>query len=438
MYYIRSAFTAFRTTRSGLILVNWINGDMMLLTDAAAAMWKNLETATHARQLYADLSKPQAATITPELLSLGLGRLEASGFVVSDSCLEKVYQKSRVRPRSRGVDADVLMGNIFTTFSHVLNEVHPIKVDLELNMSCNLRCRHCYINDYRDRNLLSESEYRSLLQELRREGVLFLSLTGGEVTLRKSFIHRLRQAREEGFIVTVLTNGTHIGERELQEVAYHLPANVHISLYGVDAATHDYVTRSTGAFNKTMLTVRALRRLGVPVVLRFVLMHHNSSALPRLPDFAEDLDCLYTVNPVVFSLGRDMVSKKTMEAKDMDIIALFRQGDLPPPTRAKCIAGQYRIRIASNGDIFPCEMLRVSLGNVRHISIARALASPIAESIRSNTPMTPITPCQNCESRSFCPRCPGLAFHEDGDLSGGSSTACRVSKLYKQACVRGV
>ena len=68
----------------------------------------------------------------------------------------------------------------------------PLHVSLELTLRCNLRCVHCYNFD-RDQPRpvsaaeLSFEEITALLAELKREGTLFLSLTGGEALVHPRF-----------------------------------------------------------------------------------------------------------------------------------------------------------------------------------------------------------------------------------------------------------
>ncbi|HHN45889.1 MAG TPA: hypothetical protein ENN09_00470, partial [Planctomycetes bacterium] len=53
----------------------------------------------------------------------------------------------------------------------------PLKALYEITYRCNLRCRHCYI----DRSSLAdEAPFGEIVDALRRAGVLFVVVSGGE------------------------------------------------------------------------------------------------------------------------------------------------------------------------------------------------------------------------------------------------------------------
>ncbi len=60
----------------------------------------------------------------------------------------------------------------------------PLSVHIDLTWRCNERCIHCYL-DHDDPDELSLSELRDLLDQMADAGTLFLTLSGGEIFLRK-------------------------------------------------------------------------------------------------------------------------------------------------------------------------------------------------------------------------------------------------------------
>jgi HAD superfamily hydrolase (TIGR01490 family) len=80
----------------------------------------------------------------------------------------------------------------------------PLDVCLELTHHCNFRCQHCYIPDFLAPDLLSTERVFGLLEELAEMGTLYLTLSGGEMLLRKDWYEIGRRARDLGFALRPL------------------------------------------------------------------------------------------------------------------------------------------------------------------------------------------------------------------------------------------
>src|ERR1700675_2416904 len=89
----------------------------------------------------------------------------------------------------------------------------PLSVQLDLTYRCNERCVHCYL-DHEDHGEMTTSEIRDLLDQLAEAGVFFLTLSGGEILMRKDFFEILEYARALLFCIKLKTNAVLIGERQ--------------------------------------------------------------------------------------------------------------------------------------------------------------------------------------------------------------------------------
>src|SRR5580692_8633853 len=81
----------------------------------------------------------------------------------------------------------------------------PLSVQLDLTYRCNERCVHCYL-DHEDHGEMTTSEIKDLLDQLAEAGVFFLTLSGGEILMRKDFFDILEYARALSFYVRLKTN----------------------------------------------------------------------------------------------------------------------------------------------------------------------------------------------------------------------------------------
>src|SRR2546423_3611646 len=89
----------------------------------------------------------------------------------------------------------------------------PLNVQLDLTYRCNERCVHCYL-DHHDHGEMTTSEIKSLLDEMADAGVFILTLSGGEIFLRKDFFEIVEHARRLMVCVKLKTNPILIREHE--------------------------------------------------------------------------------------------------------------------------------------------------------------------------------------------------------------------------------
>ncbi len=60
----------------------------------------------------------------------------------------------------------------------------PLSAHLDITYRCNERCEHCYL-DHDDHGEMTTAEIKDLLRQLADAGAFFLTLSGGEVLMRR-------------------------------------------------------------------------------------------------------------------------------------------------------------------------------------------------------------------------------------------------------------
>ena len=140
----------------------------------------------------------------------------------------------------------------------------PLTVLVELTNACNLDYEHCYLDLAADNAIgaLSTDEWKRVFGELAAEGCLFLTLSGGELLVRKDWYDLVMFARELKFALRIFTNGTLIDDVVANRILEVSPVGVEIGLLGATADTHDANHRRPGSFAKTVRGVRLLRERG--------------------------------------------------------------------------------------------------------------------------------------------------------------------------------
>ena len=96
-----------------------------------------------------------------------------------------------------------------------------------------------------------------IVWQLAEAGTFFLTLTGGEVFMRRDFLEILAHARALHFSVTIFTTGTLLTPETAARVAALHPLSVEVSIYSARPEIHDRVTRIPGSHARSL---RALER----------------------------------------------------------------------------------------------------------------------------------------------------------------------------------
>src|SRR4030067_412944 len=139
-----------------------------------------------------------------------------------------------------------------------LEKNRPQSIHFELTNHCNEICIHCfYVKD--GTGELSTEEIFDIFLQLEDIGVFHVSLTGGEIFVRKDIGDILDFLSRHRFLLTIYTNGTLLNQSLIEKIAYLRPLSVEISVYGATADVHEAITLVRGSFQKTIGNINALR-----------------------------------------------------------------------------------------------------------------------------------------------------------------------------------
>ncbi len=317
----------------------------------------------------------------------------------------------------------------------------PLNVQLDLTYRCNERCVHCYL-DHHDHGEMSTAEIKLLLNEMADAGVFILTLSGGEILLRKDFFAIVEHARQLMFCVKLKTNAILIGEREAQRLRDLAVESIQVSIYSDRPEVHDGITLVPGSLKRSLDAIRFLKGQGLNVTIANVLMRQNRSDYLEVQALAGELGVEYTLDPTITPMMdgdrsivglnvdstalRDLFQDSSLVG-DVDefcaIPAELNQDDLEA---IPCSAGHTACYISPYGDVFPCVQFPLPTGNVRRerfIDIWRH--SSQMNEVRSIR-VKDLPTCSSCTHASACSRCPGLAYME-GNMRGPSSQDCEKS-----------
>jgi len=318
----------------------------------------------------------------------------------------------------------------------------PMSVQLDLTYRCNERCVHCYL-DHDDHGEMTTAEIKRLLDELAEAGVFILTLSGGEIFVRKDFFEIVEYARFHlTFCVKLKTNAILIREREAARIRDLGVESIQVSIYSHRPEVHDGVTLVPGSLNRSLAAIRFLKSQGLKVIIANVLMTRNLADYPGVRALAAELGVECTLDPTVtpmmdgnrsiLQLGADHAALRRV-LHDSSLIgnvdafcAIPTEADESTLDSRPCSAGHSSCYVSPYGDVFPCVQFPLPTGNIRKqrfIDIWRH--SERMNEVRSIR-LKDLTTCTQCTHVANCTRCPGLAFME-GNMRGPSSQDCEKS-----------
>ena len=146
----------------------------------------------------------------------------------------------------------------------------PGDFDISLTGKCNLHCDYCfYAHEMHDRPDLSKEEWFTFFDELGRLGVRTLTLSGGEVFVRKDFFELLDYIIEKRMRYSILSNGTLITEKILslfEEKKRRQRLNsIQVSIDGSCPEIHDKSRGERFLSSARSMDLRLLKEAGFPV-----------------------------------------------------------------------------------------------------------------------------------------------------------------------------
>jgi radical SAM protein with 4Fe4S-binding SPASM domain len=312
----------------------------------------------------------------------------------------------------------------------------------EVTHRCPCRCLHCYLLKT-PKEELSLAEIRNLFDQMHAEGVIELALSGGEPFMREDFPAILEYSAARGFFSNILTTGLLIGKAEIKLLQKTGNRKIELSLLGASAMTHDGIMQYPGAFNKLLNTIKLLKQAGILIVLKSTIMQANWRELSAMAELADQFGVNFSASlalttredhnqsPQQLAVTSNEISNLDISLIDGALIPLDGKG-----TKANliCRAGSTIAGISPEGDIFPCIMMRKSIGNIRENSlddIWHQHPAPLLEQMRTMHSRD-VKECYQCDLQEFCPRCPGVAYMETGNLISPVKSACKIAAELKK------
>lgn len=303
----------------------------------------------------------------------------------------------------------------------------PTNVQWELTPNCNYKCFHCY-NYWRTcGNVSGHIDYGIVTNELIKNHIFKVTLTGGEPLLVFSEIKPyIEQMVEAGIKVSINTNAALL----TQEMAEFFKANnigLLISLPCCVPEINDKITTVKGSFNSTVAGIKLARQNKVALSVNMVVSNLNKDYVVDTAMFLHDELGLSSINVTKASrpingssefdyyaltlqefrkLLNDLIFIKQEYSMFVDSLTVYPECSCDSFdtfnifTKRKCFAGKTSLAIGYNGDVKACARDSVSYGNLSTKSLQECWESMDDWRVISdeNLPQE----CHECNSKYSC------------------------------------
>lgn len=326
----------------------------------------------------------------------------------------------------------------------------PLAVSWQITHRCNLRCTHC--TDYSNEEP-SSAACQSLIDDLGREKVFILSLTGGEPFVREDLVELVSRAHRWGMMTVIATNGIKVDPDTLASLRSSGTSAIAVSLDGVDAETHE-AHRGPGTFDRARTALQMISDAGIHPILSVALDGDNVHQLRDIFDLAIRLKCERVKVQAVLhpraiaghigyelALSRDQlqeVSQASQEVcsrlNDPEFVTYscytHYLGSLQHPQfLSSCPAGSNKVTIRYNGDVLLCDLMPASvIGNVWTNSLGVIWRSASSERALWQSPRQYGGTCSSCCHLGAC-KGGCLALSREVDAGVWNDPNCVIGQI---------
>jgi len=297
-------------------------------------------------------------------------------------------------------------------------------------------CRYCSAYSIKEEGEeLTLDEEKALLDHVSSFAKPIVLFTGGEPLMREDIFELAEYCRQKGLPVGLPTNGILLTKREAQLMK---KAGVYTACLDLDGASEGVHNSLRGEFDAAVRGIQLCKEEGLRLQVNSVITKLNKDEMPALLEFVQELGVDawhvfflvptkgypgdYMLSPEEYEEALVWLSQKRRETK-MEIAATCA----PQYLRffGEVIRGEWRVArgcsaglgfvfVSHLGNVYPCDHLPISAGNIRERKFEDIWSnSEIFASLRDFDRLK--GKCGICEYKSICGGCRARAYFHYGD-----------------------
>ena len=281
----------------------------------------------------------------------------------------------------------------------MMTEITDFILQLHITGNCNLRCRHCYIEEhctdmsFSDVKLVVE-QFRALIEKLEKQNGkkirAHIHFTGGEPLIHPEINNILKffVSQRKYFSFGIMSNGTVISLKTL-----YLLKRLHLKAFQVsidgDEDYHDSL-RGKGNLDKVIKGIDVLNFWKIPIRVSFTANGENYKLFPKVAELCRkhNVRSLWSDRYIPFDSASNITPLTKREMKEY-VCILQREHDKANNAKNRlrvenyralqflcsekavyyCKAAESMITVDERGNILPCRRLPIVCGNIRQTDL---------------------------------------------------------------------
>lgn len=340
----------------------------------------------------------------------------------------------------------------------------PLSGTFELSPLCNMNCKMCYVTlsakeQKRRCALRKKEEWLALAAEAKKEGMLFLLLTGGEPFFWPDFRELYQELYEMGLCISMNSNGTLIDEKVMEWLKETPPTRINITLYGASNKTYEEMCGKKDGFSKVTRAIDLLLEAGICVKLNCSLTPYNQGDLEEMIRFAEERQLILEVATYMFPpirknealTGKNQRFTPEETAKKMIKTYLLQRGEetfrhylgcnqFPPLEKQECLeeegdgvlcrAGKSSFWVTWDFQLLACGLMTMPKEKLQLGSFKEAW-----KHLYTAVDQIRLAPeCKQCNLKEQCQTCAAMILAETGTFDRKPEYRCEAITSYVELC----
>ncbi|MBI5191150.1 MAG: radical SAM protein [Nitrospirae bacterium] len=264
----------------------------------------------------------------------------------------------------------------------------PVMAHISLTDRCDCGCERCS-NIPSGRVEPTFEMVGRLLAELKDAGTACVAFTGGEPLLRDDLVDIVGLCGEE-VCTTLFTTGIGLDAGRASQLAGAGLCRAFVSLDHFDRESHDNTRHRPGTFDDAVRAMGLFKKYGVHTAAQAVASEEllSEGVWERYVSFCGSIgvDEILLLDPMPVRTGsktRELPEHTKMRLRDPGLgqsikgapVRISTMTRLEGPDYLGCQAGYTFIYINAGGDVYPCDFLPVSFGNVYAEGLGEVLDS---------------------------------------------------------------
>lgn len=328
----------------------------------------------------------------------------------------------------------------------------PMALIAELTHRCPLQCSYCSNPLHLDaaRNELQTRDWKNVLTEAARLGVLQIHFSGGEPMARPDLVELVAHASASGLYINLITSGVLLTDAMMSPLLSAGIDHIQVSFQDTQETSADRFGGYHCGHAKKLEAARRSRESGLPLTANFVIHKQNAARIREMLALGEELGAQRIEIAHTQYYGWALLNRKALLPSRAQL-ALVTEAVIDAQARLSgritidyvvpdyyaerpkaCMGGWGNrfIVIAPSGKALPCHAAELIPGmvfpSVRDTTLGEIWTASDAFRKYRGTGWMPVT-CRNCDRREIdwggC-RCQALALAGD---AGATDPACSLS-----------